>query len=82
MARQSQISIDQIQEGKELREQGYTWQMIADTIGISRDRVLYHCSPIRKEQVQTAIRKYQSSNYEKVRSKQKSYAAEIKTQQE
>lgn len=63
-----------------MREDGNTWQQIADKLEVSRDTVLYHCSPNRKEQVLKAVRKYHKANYDKVRKKQREYAANTKIQ--
>ena len=75
MGRPPKFTEEQIQYGIQKRAEGYTWVSIAHDLGVTRDIVLYHCSPKRKAQVQSAIRKYHSNNYEKVRKTQQKYHA-------
>lgn len=82
MARPTKFSKEQKERAIKMRNDGYMWRVIADELGVTRDMILYHCFDGRKEQVQKAVKKYQSSNYQRVRDKQKLYVDNSKIQQE
>jgi orotate phosphoribosyltransferase-like protein len=80
MSRPSTLNEKEIELGKAMREDGNTWQSIADELHVSRDTAMYHCSSFRKTQVQRAVKKYHQNNYKKVRAKQREYAYNTKIQ--
>lgn len=82
MARPTSFSEEQKELALKMRAGGYMWKTIAEELGVTRDMVLYHCSDGRKEQVQSAIQKYQKNNYQKMRDKQREYVDNSKVQQE
>lgn len=83
MARKKILTEEQIIEGKTMRGHGWKWADIAEHFKVSKDTVMYHCSPGRREQVQSAVRKYQEKNYDTMRRKQREYyATHLKIQQE